>query len=198
MTFRNYYNRAINENLDDSDERLIGQGKYFKTFEIVDEEGVIKRPIQGGNISETEIKKHQFMKNHENTNVFVKIFKIAPKYIWEEKVDIKQGINICRSFARIYLDISGDGSKFNDSDKRSDFILKALDPLNSIIDWNWWKKIVQDDISNPVFESSKYFLNLRERMSKITSWPVKEFDIHAHNVGVVDRDGSKMLVVIDF
>jgi hypothetical protein len=196
MSFRNYYNRVINEN---SDERLIGQGKYFKTFEIVDEEGVIKRPVQGNKISSIEIKKHQFMKDNEASGVFVRILQIKPDTIRAEKANTKTGNAICWIFTEDYLDITGNEEGIEDDDMKSDFIMNEVLSPKSSIDWEWVERTAKDiDPNDNYVKACNYLVDYHKRLKRVKGWPVSTFDIHAENVGVVNRGGSKKLVIIDF
>ena len=198
MNFKTFYNKQINEN---SGLQVIGKGHHFVTSIDDSDEGmegtVIKEPINGGKISSLELKKHKFMKDQENTGAFIKIFAINPDSIWAERANMEEGYDMCWDFAKTYLDISGD-EEYEDDDMKSDFILKALDPLKSVVDWDWVGRMVADDPTYSVFTSSKYLLDLRARMKNVKSWPVKVFDIHAENIGMVDRDGVKKLVITDF
>jgi hypothetical protein len=198
MNFKSFCHRQINE---ESSLRIIGKGQHFVT--LVDDsdedmEGtVIKEPINGGKISSLELKKHQFMKDQENTGAFVKIFDVSSDLIWAERADMETGYRMCWDFAETYLDLSGD-EEYEDDDMKSDFILKALDPFKSVVDWEWVGRLVDDYPSDPDIVSSKYLFDLRERIKSVKSWPVKVFDIHAENIGMVYRDGIERLVITDF
>jgi len=196
--FKGFYNSKINES---SNLQVIGKGHHFVTLVDDTDEGmegtVIKEPINGGKISSLELKKHQFMKDQERTGAFIKIFDINPNSIWAERADMQEGYDMCWDFANTYIDISGD-EEYEDDDMKSDFILKALDPLKSIVDWEWVGRLVAEDPTDSNLESSRNLLDLRARMKNVKSWPVKVFDIHAENIGMVDRDGIKKLVITDF
>lgn len=198
MTFRNYYNKTINEN-----ETLIGQGKYFNTYEDNSDEDmsgtVIKRPAKGNKISSIEIKKHQFMKDNEASDVFVRIHQIRPDIIWAEKANTKTGNAICWIFTEGYLDITGNEEGIEDDDMRSDFIMNEVLSPKSSIDWEWVERTAKDmDPNDDYVKACNYLVDYHKRLKKVKGWPVSTFDIHAENVGVVNKDGSKKLVIIDF
>ena len=198
MTFRNFYNKTIKES-----ETLIGQGKYFNTYEDNSDEDmsdtVIKKPAKGNKISSIEIKKHQFMKDNEGSDVFVRILQIRPDTIWAEKVNTKTGNAICWIFTEEYLDITGNEEGIEDDDMKSDFIMNEVLSPKSSIDWEWVERTAKGmDPNDNYVKACNYLVDYHKRLKRVKGWPVSTFDIHAENVGVVNRGGSKKLVIIDF
>lgn len=188
---------------DPQQELPIGSGEHFDVYEDDSDEDmentVIKKPKKGNKISPIEIKKHQFMKQNESSNVFIKIFNIKPDAIWAEKADTKTANDICWKFAQEYLEMSGNEENIEDDDMISDYIMDDILSPKTTIDWKWVKQITNDFNPNDDFViAANYLLDYHNRLKLIKKWPVSTFDIHAENVGIVNRDGVEMLVIIDF
>jgi hypothetical protein len=180
-------------------ESYIGQGRNFK----VDDHGtgrVIKRPLRGEKIHSEELKKAEFMKVNEASNVFVKVLEITPEYIVTEKVDVEYASKIAWTFATEYLEMSGQESEDDiDEDYISDFIAKDVLNPKSKFDWKWVMNVVKNNYDNPEFKifnmcATKLF-DLTNRIKTIKKWPVTYIDLHAENIGL---DSTKKLIITDF
>ena len=82
---------------------------------------------------------------------------------------------------------------------KSDFIMNEVLSPKSSIDWEWVERTAKDMDSNDDYvKACNYLVDYHKRLKRVKGWPVSTFDIHAENVGVVNRGGSKKLVIIDF